>query len=71
MPTPLCDLFESDEEVQLRDLDKDEVDQVEDLLNFEVCEESDDEEYEVIKHKNVYIQWLTNQFKHILLTLHL
>ena len=71
MPTPLCDLFESDEEVQLRDLDKDEVDQVEDPLNFEVCEESDDEEYEVIKHKNVYIQWLTNQFKHILLTLHL
>ena len=39
----LCDLFEPDEGFR-----QDEVDQLEALLNSEVCEESDDEEYEEI-----------------------
>ena len=39
---PFFDLFESDEE------DVDEVDQLQVLLNSEVCEESNDEEYEEI-----------------------
>ena len=44
-PIPLCDLFEpNEEEVKLEGFRQDEDDQLEELLNSEVCEESDDEE---------------------------
>ena len=39
MPTHLCDLFESDEE-EVEGYTQDEVDQLEALLNSEMCEES-------------------------------
>ena len=45
--------------------------QLEALLNSEVCEESDNEEYEEMKHEDVNIQWLRKQFKHVLLSLYL
>ena len=35
---------------------QDEVDQLEALLNSEVCEESDDEKYEEMKHEDINIQ---------------
>ena len=52
MPTHLCDLFESDEEeVEFEGYTQDEVDQLEALLNSEMCEESDAEE----NIQNIYI----------------
>ena len=48
MPTSLCDLFGSDKEVEFEGFRQDKVDQLEVLLKAEVCEESDDEEYEEI-----------------------
>ena len=57
--------------VEFEGFRQDEVDQLEALLNSEVCEESDDEEYEEMKYEDVNIQWLRNQFKHVLLTLYL
>ena len=51
MPTPLCDLFVSDEEeVEFEGFRRDEIDQLEALLNSEVCEE-----YEEMKHEDVSI----------------
>ena len=46
--------------VEFEGFRQDEVDQLEALLNSEVCEESDDEEYEEMKHEDVNIQWLKN-----------
>ena len=50
---------------------QDKVSELEALLNSGVCEESDDEEYEEMKHEDVNIQWIRKQFKHVLLTLYL
>ena len=55
MPTPLCDLFESDEEeVEFEGFRQDEDDQLESLIISEVCEESDDEQYEEIDTNQRY-----------------
>ena len=49
MLTSLCDLFEPDEEeVEFEGFRQDKVDHLQALLNSEVCEESNDEEYEEI-----------------------
>ena len=48
MLTSLCDLFEPDEEVKFEGFRQDKVDHLQALLNSEVCEESNDEEYEEI-----------------------
>ena len=59
MPTHLCDLFESDEEeVEFEGYTQDEVDQLEALLNSEMCEESDAEE----NIQNIYILHLQLYF---------
>ena len=47
MPTPLCDLFESDEEVEFEGFRQDEADHLEALLISEVCEESDKQYKEI------------------------
>ena len=57
--------------VEFEGFRQDEVDQLEALLNSEVCEESGDEKNKEMKHEDVNIQWLRNQFKHVLLTLYL
>ena len=57
--------------VEFEGFSQDEVNQLEALLNSEVCEESDNEEYEEMKHEDVNIQWLRKQFKHVLLSLYL
>ena len=57
--------------VEFEGFSQDEVKQLEALLNSEVCEESDSEEYEEMKHEDVNIQWLRKQFKHVLLSLYL
>ena len=57
MPTHLCDLFESDEE-EVEGYTQDEVDQLEALLNSEMCEESDAEE----NLQNIYILQLQLYF---------
>ena len=59
MPTHLCDLFESDEEeVEFEGYTQDEVDQLEALLNSEMCEEFDAEE----NIQNIYILQLQLYF---------
>ena len=57
--------------VEFEGLRQDKVNQLEALLNSEVCEESDNQDYEEMKHEDVNIQWQRKQFKHILLTLYL
>ena len=46
--------------VEFKGFRQDEVDQLEALLNSGVFEESDDEDYEEMKHEDVNIQWLKN-----------
>ena len=46
--------------VKFEEFKQDKVDQREALLNSGVFEESDDEEYEKMKHEDVNIQWLKN-----------